>query len=42
MLDTEHIWCNATCEMKIMAENKVPLLYVHYEGWSRKYDEYLF
>lgn len=41
-LDTEHIWCSAIVELKIRAENKKPLLYLHYEGWSRKYDEYMF
>ena len=43
MLDTEHIWCNAVVELRIQAESrKQPLLLVHYDGWSRKYDEYLF
>lgn len=42
VLDTEHIWCTAVVELKIKAANKQPLLYLHYEGWSRKYDEYMF
>jgi hypothetical protein len=41
-LDTEHIWCQATVELKIQSErSKEPLILVHYEGWSRKYDELL-
>jgi hypothetical protein len=28
-------------ELKIQAENREPLLLMHYDGWSRKYDEYL-
>jgi hypothetical protein len=41
-LDTEHIWCPATVELKIQSErSKEPLILVHYEGWSRKYDELL-
>jgi hypothetical protein len=42
VLDTEHIWCSAIVELKIKTASKQPLLYVHYEGWSRKYDEYMF
>jgi hypothetical protein len=42
VLDTEHIWCNAQVELKIQAEaHDSPLLLVHYDGWSRKYDEFL-
>lgn len=40
--DTEHIWCTATVELKIQTENREPLLYLHYSGWSRKYDEYMY
>lgn len=29
-------------EIKILAEDRKPLLYLHYDGWSRKYDEYLY
>ena len=39
--DTEHIWCIATIEQIIRKKSKTPLVYVHYEGWSRVYDEYL-
>jgi hypothetical protein len=42
VLDTEHIWCSAIVELKIKTASKKPLLYIHYEGWSRKYDEYIF
>lgn len=28
--------------MRITAQNRQPLLYIHYDGWSRKYDEYLY
>lgn len=42
VLDTEHIWCTAEVEIKILAEDRKPLLYLHYDGWSRKYDEYLY
>lgn len=42
VLDTEHIWCVAEVEMRITAQNRQPLLYIHYDGWSRKYDEYLY
>lgn len=42
MLDTEHIWCNAVVELKISAcEQATPLILVHYDGWSRKYDEFI-
>jgi hypothetical protein len=41
-LDTEHIWCKAVIELKISYDTwKPPLILVHYEGWSRKYDEYM-
>jgi len=41
VLDTEHIWCKAIVELKISSENREPLVLLHYEGWSRKFDEYL-
>ena len=40
--DTEYIWCKATVEMVIKTSNRKDLLYVHYEGWNRKYDEYIY
>ena len=40
--DTELIWCNATVELVIKTPNRKDLLYLHYEGWNRKYDEYLY
>ena len=42
VLDTEHIWCSAIVELKIRAAGKIPLLHLHYEGWNRKYDEYMY
>lgn len=41
-LDTEYIWCKAQVELKIRAKDRQPLLYLHYDGWSRKYDEYIY
>ena len=40
--DTENIWCKATVELIIKTQNRKDLLYVHYEGWHRKYDEFLY
>jgi len=40
--DTEFIWCKATVELVIKSNNRKDLLYVHYEGWNRKYDEYIY
>ena len=40
--DTEYIWCKATVELIIKTNNRNDLLYIHYEGWNRKYDEYLY
>lgn len=40
--DTEHIWCKATIELVIKTQNRKDLLYIHYEGWNRKYDEYMY
>lgn len=42
VLDTEHIWCSAVIELKVQADGcREPLLLVHYEGWTRKYDEWV-
>ena len=40
--DTEYIWCKATVELVIKSANHKDLLYIHYEGWNRKYDEYIY
>ena len=40
--DTEHIWCVGQIELKISTQNRPALIYIHYEGWNRKYDEYIF
>lgn len=40
--DTENIWCKATVELIIKTGNRKDLLYIHYEGWNRKYDEYIY
>ena len=40
--DTEYVWCKAIVELKVLSESRKPLLYVHYEGWNRKYDEYIY
>ena len=40
--DTEYIWCKATVEFVITSGLRSPLLYIHYEGWNRRYDEYIF
>ena len=40
--DTENIWCTAQVEIVIKTANRKDLLYVHYEGWNRKYDEYMY
>jgi len=40
--DTENIWCKATVELVIKTLNRPNLLYLHYEGWNRKYDEYIY
>jgi hypothetical protein len=42
VLDTEYIWCKATIELIIKENNHQDLLYLHYENWNRKYDEYLY
>ena len=40
--DTEHIWCKATVELVCRTHNRKDLLYIHYDGWNRQYDEYLY
>ena len=40
--DTEHVWCVGQVELKFTSKSRPPLLYIHYEGWSRKYDEYIY
>jgi hypothetical protein len=40
--DTEYIWCKATVELVIKTASHRDLLYIHYEGWNRKYDEYIY
>lgn len=40
--DTENIWCKATVELVIKTPNRKDLLYLHYEGWNRKYDEFMY
>ena len=42
VLDTEQIWCKATVEMIVKSDSRKDLLYVHYDGWNRKYDEYIY
>ena len=42
VLDTENIWCKATVELVCKALNRKDLLYIHYDGWNRQYDEYLY
>jgi len=40
--DTEYIWCKATVELVVKTANRKDLLYIHYENWNRKYDEYVY
>jgi len=40
--DTENIWCKAIIELLIRAPNRKDLLYIHYEDWNRKYDEFIY
>lgn len=40
--DTENIWCKATVELVVKSQNRKDLLYLHYEGWVRKYDEFIY
>eukprot|EP00344_Euplotes_crassus_P012672 CAMPEP_0196998598 /NCGR_PEP_ID=MMETSP1380-20130617/3948_1 /TAXON_ID=5936 /ORGANISM="Euplotes crassus, Strain CT5" /LENGTH=357 /DNA_ID=CAMNT_0042415225 /DNA_START=658 /DNA_END=1731 /DNA_ORIENTATION=- len=40
--DTEYIWCTGSVERILKSKyNCADLYYVHYEGWSRCYDEYI-
>lgn len=38
--DTEHIWCRGKVE-KIISSSGNKIYYIHYDGWSRYYDEYI-
>lgn len=40
--DTEYIWCKATVELVIKSQNRRDLLYLHFQGWNRKYDEFIY
>ncbi len=40
-LDTEYIWCKAIIDLKINTGKDKAMLLIHYDGWSRKYDELL-
>jgi hypothetical protein len=42
VLDRENVWCSGLVELKIMHQDRPALLYIHYEGWHRKFDEYMF
>jgi hypothetical protein len=40
--DTEYIWCSGAVEKILRSKyNCADLYYVHYDGWSRCYDEYI-
>lgn len=39
--DTEYIWCKGTIEKVVHTQKKAKLLYIHYEGWNRYYDEFI-
>jgi hypothetical protein len=39
--DTENIWCTGNVEMIMRFSESEPVVYIHYDGWSRKYDEYI-
>jgi hypothetical protein len=40
--DTEYIWCSGSVERILKSRyNCADLYFVHYEGWSRCYDEYI-
>ena len=44
MRDTEYIWCTGVIEKIVKTSSKKErncLLFVHYHGWSRVYDEYI-
>jgi len=40
--DTEYIWCKATVELVVKSKIRKDLIYLNYEGWNRKYDEYMY
>ena len=40
--DTEFIWCKGLVELVIKTHDRRDLLYIHYEGWNRKYDEFIY
>jgi len=40
--DTEFIWCIGRVELIITSLSREQLYYIHYEGWNRKYDEYIY
>jgi len=39
--DTECIWCVGYVKLKIEQPNQPPLLFIHYEGWHKIFDESL-
>ena len=40
--DTEYIWCRGSIEKIVTTfKSKSKLLYVHYDGWNRYYDEFI-
>lgn len=40
--DTEYIWCSGNVEKILKSKyNCADLYYIHYDGWSRWYDEYI-
>ncbi len=42
ILDREGIWCIGTIELIVRSVDRQPLLYIHYEDWHRKFDEYIY
>jgi hypothetical protein len=42
LMDKQGVWCKALIELKIITANRPPLFYIHYLGWHRKYDEYIY
>ena len=40
--DTEYIWCTGSVEKVLRSKyHCADLLYIHYDGWSRCYDEFI-
>ncbi|CDW88471.1 UNKNOWN [Stylonychia lemnae] len=39
--DTQYIWCVALIQLKIQTPDRPPIYFIHYEGWHKKYDEYI-